>query len=260
MDHQSLTNVLEIFRAFKNHNKGHSAANLVKTWCKNSPSEAEILRVSCYILEEIYKAKSVISSSNLTDEAKEGLLGHLSRLEKAFSLEGINNPTSNYISDYKGAISHFVILLSASGLNTERTVPDEASTLITEIEQMIDAFSDPAIDPLVRDTARRHLQILATMLRHIPIFGLEAALTSYFELMMKIRRVETGASKETKSKVNGFWTSMEKWAGRLSSIDKIWNAGARAIRSCPTSWCKLVSVITTTSGFSRMVMLPRRAG
>ncbi len=30
--------------------------------------------------------------------------------------------------------------------------------------------------------------------------------------------------------------------------------------SCPTSWCKLVSVITTTSGFSRMVMLPRRAG
>jgi hypothetical protein len=40
----------------------------------------------------------------------------------------------------------------------------------------------------------------------------------------------------------------------------IFLSAGKSAGSCPTSWCKLVSVITTTSGFSRMVMLPRRAG
>lgn len=57
------------------------------------------------------------------------------------------------------------------------------------------------------------------------------------------------------------------WNDSIDNVIRFIKTGAHRFytsvggrRSCPTSWCKLVSVITTTSGFSRMVMLPRRAG
>jgi hypothetical protein len=77
--------------------------------------------------------------------------------------------------------------------------------------------------------AEKHLIILATFLRHIPVFGLEGAMTSYLEMMTRIRRAEVGASPAAKAKFEPVWSAMTRWSERIGAVDKVWNAGARVM-------------------------------
>lgn len=228
MNDQSLGNVLAILRWISKVNKGTQVASLLNTWVGGELSETQVLKVAGYIQEQIAEAQAFFDASNLSAEAKAGLSSSLARLRATFSLSGLRGDLSA-AGDVSSAISNFVILMDSLGLSQRTDPPAEAAELVSEIAELMTAFKDVAIDPIVRDTAQRHLQILSTLLQHIPVFGLEAALATYFELMLKVRRTENGASEATKAKVSPLWDVMEKWSARLGTIDKLWNAGARAV-------------------------------
>jgi len=229
MDSQSLTNVLAILRLLGAGNNNISTADMVRQWAGNDPSEEAVLKVASYVLEQVEMARSVIEASGLVAEAKTGVMETLNQLRGAFSIVGIHTAFGSFMKNIPSSISNLVILLSAAGLPASISVPEEASSLIAEIADVMALFDDPAIDPPVRDVAKRHLQILSTLLQHIPIFGLEPALTTYFELMMKVRRADTGSSDDAHKQTAGLWDRMKEWGGRIDTIDKIVNSGARLL-------------------------------
>jgi len=225
MDAQSLTNVLGILRLMNARNT--KTLDVIKGWCGGGAQQEVHLRVACYVQEQIRLAQEVIASSQLTDEAKAGVSGTLTGMSNAFSLENLNSPFTNHVGNVTGSISNFVILLSASGISESTALPEDLSNLIREIADTMTLFDDATIDPAVRDVAKRHLQILSTLLQHIPIFGLEAALTSYFELMMKVRRTDSGSSEASHAKTAPIWDKMKAWGSRLDSIDKLINGAVK---------------------------------
>jgi len=225
MDAQSLSNVLGILRLM--NAKNTKTLDVIKGWCGADATEEVYLRVACYVQEQIRLAQAVIASSQLTEEAKAGVNGTLTGMSNAFSLGHLGTPFNNHVGNVAGSISNFVILLSASGIGESARQLPEVSDLVREITETMTLFDDPAIDPAVRDVAKRHLQILSTLLQHIPIFGLEAALTSYFELMMKVRRTDSGSSETSHAKTASIWARMTTWGERFDSIDKIINGAVR---------------------------------
>jgi hypothetical protein len=229
VDSQSLRSVLAILRMMKEHKKNQSPADLIAVWAGKTVDDAARLRVACYIVEQVSIAQTVIANSQLTEEAKAGVTGTLRGLKACFSVSGLTTQYGSHLPEIEGAIANFVILLSAAGIIEAPAVPPEADEIIAEIEAVMAAFEDPQIDPAVRDVAKRHLLILATLLRHIPVFGIEAAMGSYFDLMMKIRRADIETSEESQKKTSSLWDKMGTWSGRFDTIDKLWNHGARLI-------------------------------
>lgn len=232
MDTQSLTNVLAIMREMTNGQAGlDTGRNVInRLGGAQALSENLVLRIADHILEQLILARQVVSNSSMRPEAKVGVQQIISGLESAFSITYLQSSWHQHIMNLPGAISSFVILLDAAGIPEPSGVPEEASELILDINKILSAINDPELDPVVRSVAEKHLLILATFLKHIPVFGLEGAMTSYFELMTRIRRAEVGSSPEAKAKFEPVWKAMTRWSERLGSIDKVWNAGARVIQ------------------------------
>ena len=220
MDYQSLTNVLAVLRYVKSKGPNHTGVDLLRMLAletKAHPSDSAVARMASQIIEQIEDAEIVIGLSQLDDEAKHGVQASLNKVSNAFSLKQLNNNTQGVIGDVSAAISNLVILLSASGVKTTTQPPTEATDLAAEVEKLIAEFDNGALDPLVRETAKQHLQILATMLRHLPIFGVEAAMATYFELILKVKaadsattEVQKKAAKPLMEKIGAFAEGLKK--------------------------------------------------
>lgn len=229
MDDQSLRSVLGILRLLNEGNTGHSAYSEIRRWCGDEVTDLHVVKVASYIIEQASLARTVIENSQLPDEAKRGILATINCVAAAFSLEQGNGAWTGHIRDVSAAISNIVILLGAMGIDTNREPPTEVAELASDISEMMRAFDDAELDPAVRDIGKRHLAILATLLQHIPVFGLEPALTTYFELLMKIRRADAGSTEKSHSKFVSLFESIKTFGERLSAIDKVWNSGARLL-------------------------------
>lgn len=231
MDSQSLTNCLAVLREMTNGEVSSDSGEAVikRLAGKVNLSDNVTLRLADHLLEQINLAVVVIRNSPMRAEAKAGVAQVLNGMSSAFSLQGLRAPWNRYVQNLTGSISNLVILLDAANVEERSEIPVEASELILDLEDTLQKVNDPALDSVVRDIAAKHLTILATLLRHIPVFGLEGALTGYFELMARVRRAEVGASPEAKEKFAPIWVKMTKWSERLGTIDKIWNAGAKIV-------------------------------
>lgn len=227
VDQQPLVNVLGILRLLR-AGEGRPTLDLIANWTDRPVvGQSELLRIAAYVFDQVEAASTVIESSQLGDEAKMGIRRSLDGLRNAFALPHLSGPAVNQIGDIGGAIANFVILLSAMHIETDPQSAQEAEDLAKEVDALRDAFNDEGLDPLVRSTAKKHLEILATLLRHIPVFGLEAALVTYFELITKLRRADIHTSEKSKSKLNPLFDRINEWGKRLKAMDDTWNSGAR---------------------------------
>lgn len=235
MDSQSLANVLSLLRLIKADQSGRNAIDLINSWAGMPIPESTVLKIASYLSEQIESAQIVIRNSQLSEEAKEGLLATLERMRAAYSISGMQSPPRNHISDVASAVSNFAILLSAINVSSGPETPQEAKDIIKDINELMGAFEDEAIDPILRDVAKKHLATLSTLLQHVPIFGIEAALTAYFDMVMKLRRAETKAGPATKGKMDKLWGELKKMSDRLGVLDKLFNQGARALEKANES-------------------------
>jgi len=229
MDDRSLRCILEILRKLQSQSHNMISAQFIELMAGSPVDPATTLRIASYILELISQARSVIDNSNLVDEAKAGVIAALSALEAQFNIRAMGSAINQIQPNLPGYISNFVILLSAAGLPTSETIPDEAKELADEIDEFSGSFDDVQLDPVVRDIAKKHMAVLSTLIRHIPVFGLEAALTSYFELVAKLRRADSKSTDESKRKLDGMMEQVKKWGERLKSLDDMITTGANLL-------------------------------
>lgn len=232
MDDQSLRNILFLYRHLRNgpqHQQQETAVAAIGRLVGDKVAGSSILKVAAYLVEQTSLAKIVIDKSRLSPEAKQGILANISGLSRAFSLENINKPWRQSTEDIGGAITNLVILLSSIGVDADITNPDDANALAADVRSMMTKFEDGDIDPDVRDVAARHLQILVVLLENLPIFGIEAAMSIYFEMVVRLRRADIGASEASHSKTSSMFDKIKTWGERLNSIDGVWNAGARLL-------------------------------
>lgn len=226
VDDQSLRNVLAILRKIQRGNTHASAIQFITGLAGNSVGPAATARVAAYIIDQVDQCREVIDNSQLVDEAKAGVRSALNEISRTFSLENMGASLAPLHANSAGYISNFVILLSASGIAIAEELPKEAKDLAAEIDEFSTKFDDLQLDPLVREIARKHLTILATLIRHIPVFGLEAALQSYFELTLKLRRADSKSSEQAKGKLDDLMGALKTWGERLKSLDDAVNTGA----------------------------------
>ncbi len=248
MDDQSLRNVLAILRMIQIDGSDHDGASVSaiqfirylatgvrprnrvnRNRLDREDDGVSLARVAAYLLDQFSEARQVIDSSQLVEEAKVGVRSALTALNNAFQIGALRNSLGPLANSAPGYISNFVILLSAAGLPVNETVPAEAKDLAAEIDEVAARFSDKAIDPVVREIAAKHLATLATLLRHIPVFGVEAALQSYFELLMKLRRADSKSTPESKSRLDSLMASVKSWGDKLQTLDGMINTGANLL-------------------------------
>lgn len=228
MDTQSLANVLEMLRRLKEEAPSVTVLTVLTKWTQPTQSDpGSVLRMAYHVQEQLRAAHAVISNIQLPDEAKAGVRHTLDTLSSSFSLKELNSPAKQGLSNIEGPISNFVMHLSMAGVSERHKVPPEAVEFAKEVEAMMAQFDDAALDPVIRDIAKRHLATLATLLRNIPIFGVEAAMAAYFEMIILLRRASVNTSKESKSKTTALFETLETWRDRFETIDKLWNIGVR---------------------------------
>lgn len=229
MSDNYIGNMLGLLRLIKKTHapgEGQAALTYLQTWADAVVTAQQSLRIAAYILDQASGAESLIIGSSLDDEAKAGLIQTTTAIKSAFSLLGLQQAVNAHLPALDAAISNFAILSSATGASAKIKNTTELDSLLVDVDVMIQSVKSSAMDPIVRDTAIRHLVILRTLLGSVDALGIDSAMAAYFELVIRLRRAEGAASATTKTEVKGIWASIEKWAGRLNLIDKAINDGS----------------------------------
>lgn len=230
MSDNYVSNVLNLLRLIKKTNlTGQSTLAYLNQWAGADVSDSIVLRLCAYVQDQCDGALSLIAQSKLTEEAKTGLLQTVTSLKLGFTMAQFNGALSNHLPQIDSVISQFAILESVSGLHQEISRSSELEDLIEEVEQVKASFEDAEIDPLVASTAKKHLHVLLTLLRDVEALGLDAAMVAYAELIIRLRRVDAGASETARAKTAKLWPTINKWTERFSSIDKAINSGGNLL-------------------------------
>jgi hypothetical protein len=221
---KALLNVLALLRTIKAHPEHAQGLSLLQYWSATDHAEPVVLRLSAYTQEQCDEGIRWVNDSGLPDEAKAGLLQTLNGLKAAFAIANVQNALAHYLPQIDSAIAQFSLLTAGLGLQ-QPNKPSELDDLIREIEEVLTSFGDGSVDAAVADTARKHLQVLLTLLRNVEILGVDAALAAYFELVVRLRRAESHASPPTREKLKALWPKIEQWTGRLTIIEKALESG-----------------------------------
>lgn len=240
MDTQHLLNVLSMLRLMKGKNSENAtAASLITRWAGQAVNEPLTLKIAAHIQEEIALSVLSLEKARLSDEAKEGILPKLKRLQEGFGMANLNTAIRQFAPDVSGMITTIAVVTEASGVEPQAEQSEEADSLIRSIEETIAAL-DPDMDPILRDIAIRHMQVLVAMLQNLRIFGSEIAYTAYFELLKKIERADAFSSDTDREKAKPFIDRIKGWGEVMASIQKIWDAGSGII----TAGAKLVPLLS----------------
>jgi hypothetical protein len=223
--------VLGILRLIREANPNHTAAQLIQEWAGDKAviSQSAILKVASYVTEQVDEAKVIIANSDIDPESRHGVDKALEGLTNAFSLGNLGAHPRQKMGDVSVAISSVKILLQSGGLSVGSETPEDAVELAKQVEELMNAFNDGDLDPNVREIAKRHLQILATMLRHLPIFGLEAAMTTYFELVLRVKRANEASGASQKAAAKPLLERIKSVGATMKSWDDMWTVAVKWI-------------------------------
>ena len=225
MTANAVGNVLGILRLLRSGNYGNPIFNHVSDWCGGPIDPIKVAKVCGYVLENAFAAETQIQLSQLSDEAKAGLLQTVDSLKQAFLFNQMNNSLQHYFPALDASISSFAILVSASGLSEGLANAAEIDELVTDIEVAYANLDQMDLHPLVRETAKRHIAVLVTLLKNAQSLGVDAAMAAYFELMIHLKRAEQAKPTNEKATDSAFWNTLKEWGSRLTTISDITDKG-----------------------------------
>ena len=226
----SLTNVLAILRQFKTTadlNLEYPTLEFMKRWA-GTDDNLTIGRFLVSVQENVQNAQMIVARSRLTDEAKTGLLSTISSLTEAFSVGGLQNPVKAYIPSLDSAITNFAIVTSSLDIDVSTDALNDILKFTEELDEFLDSIHEFDLSDSLRETASRHILVLAAMLRNVQAVGFDAALASYYEMLLALRK-ERPAEPDNESKATGFWDQLKLWGGRLETISKVMETAGAAI-------------------------------
>jgi hypothetical protein len=223
--------VLGLLRRLKSTSdltRGNSAQQYVEVWARGGGQEAQF-RILITIQQNLVEARQVIEASGLSDEAKGGLYATIDSLIATFAIGNFQGAVSNYLLDLDTAITIFSVITSAIDFDVPEQFVTERDELVNDLNLFIEELASLDVDERLRDTARRQVSLLIALLRNAEAIGVEAALASYYEMVIKLRNrsaANPDSQSEGKSK---FWSTIKSWSDRLDSLSKIYDIGQRLL-------------------------------
>ena len=226
-----LLNVLNILRLLKASGRmGNQTYETLLIWVGGEKLTSAALKMAAYMHEQCEGAIIILQQSNLTTEAKEGLTQTVVQLASAFSMSNLNSAPNSFLPQIEAAISQFAIIVSITGKDLRASENVELVQLLSEVEAVRERFNQIGVDPLVADIANKNLHVLATMLRNVDALGLDSALSCYYEMIIRLKRADDGASPASKSKSSELWDKIKSWQERFTSIDQAVNTGSSLLQ------------------------------
>jgi hypothetical protein len=132
------------------------------------------------------------------------------------------------------SLSSFSILASVRGaVPTALDIP-EVLSLVKEIDALRETLQTYDLDPIVFETAMRHLTLLSSLLRNVDAFGVDSAMVAYTELLLRFRRASTEPTEKSKAGIERVWAQIEQWTGRLTIIEHAINSGTSILSHLPS--------------------------
>ncbi len=208
----------------------HTPRDHILSWFpNNAEGERHVARVCANIADLVDAADALIGSANISERAKTGLLQTTSGIRNAFYYPNVvhSGSVSNHLPALDAQITGFSLLTSAYRIE-QPPKPPEVDDLVADVDAMIVAFKHNSLDPVVSGVARRHLTLLATMLRHIEVFGVTSALATYYEMMLRLRDAGE-ASSPAAATAEKFWPTLQKWSSRLKLIKEAYDTATKGV-------------------------------
>lgn len=228
MDAQHLMNVLGMLRVLRDMKNMQNAVVVIKQWAGKDISDAAVLRIAAHISEEVSLAADTLEAAHLSDEVKSGIVPKVRRFADGFAIGALNNDFKHCCPDIPGMITTIAVVVEASGISPTPDPPHEVQDLISEIQDLVGKL-DGDLDPVVKSAIRQHAQILVAMLQNLKIFGVEIALSSYYELIRKVQRADEQSSEPDQAKAKPLLERIKGWASALNTIHEIWDNGTKVI-------------------------------
>ena len=220
--------VLRKIKATQHLGPQHSTLTYLTEW-SGATEPYVALAMAMAIQEQLRGAQSIIEASSLSDEAKSGLLVTITGLTNAFSLAGLNGAQSQFLPSIDPAITNFAIIASVASKADTDSLKDTLSDLTKEIDELAERVKIAEIDPMLRETIVRHLFILTAMLRNVEAVGIDAAVSAYFELLVRVRRAEKFSSEDSKKAMSGVWPKINALGEKLGKISGLLETGMKLV-------------------------------
>lgn len=252
MSTNPLANFLALLRLIRETHPSHAPLTMFQLWAgdANAPTSA-VVKIAAYAIEQAEAAETYIRATQLSDEAKQGLIHTTASLKTAFELQNIGSqPVSAFMPALDAGISQFAILISAAGLDREPAPITEIADLVAAVDELLSSLDQVELDDHVRETARRHLAVLKALLQHTDALGVDAAMASYYELVLRLRSADSNASAASKERMAKLWPEIERWAGRLAIIDQMYTQGGHLLGELGRPAQLLVSHIPALPGLA----------
>jgi hypothetical protein len=226
-----LGNFLGLLRLIKETGPGNAPLTLFRAWTGvENPPASMVVKLAGYAIEQAEATEAYIKATQLSEEAKQGLLQTAASLKTAFELQHLaGNAISGFIPALDAAISQYAILISAAGLDQVAPPTSEVTDLVADLDKFTSSLGAAELDPLIRETAERHVAVLKVLLQNINALGVEAALAAYSELVFRLRSADLTSSEKSKHTMATVWPEIERWAGRLTIIDQAYTQGGHLL-------------------------------
>jgi hypothetical protein len=226
-----LGNFLSLLRLIKQTDPGHPPLEMFKKWTGiPDPPTSMVVKLAAYTIEQAEATEAYIKATQLSDEAKQGLLQTAAALKRAFELQHLpGQAVANFLPALDAAISQYAILISAAGLDQTPPPTAEVSDLVADLDRFTDSLAKAELDPLVRETAEKHIAVLKMLLQNVAALGVEAVLAAYSELLFRLRSADLTGSETSRKIMSGVWPEIERWAGRIAIIDQAYSKGGHLL-------------------------------
>ena len=225
MTANAVGNVLGILRLLRSGDYGNPIVQHVSDWCGGPIDPIKVAKVAGYVLENVEAAEGQINLSQLTVEAKQGLLQTTGSLKSAFLFSHMNNSLQSFFPALDTSVTSFAILASAWGFSDFPIAADEIASLVSDIQATCATLDDVDIHPLVRETAKRHISVLLALLSNAQALGVDAAMAAYFELLVHLRRADQSIPEDQQQGTKPLWDKVKEWGARITTISEIANKG-----------------------------------
>jgi hypothetical protein len=225
MNASAINHLLQVARmvrdAAKKTGNGATAVTALQAERGLLSDTPEFFKTISEIQKQLDDAKRLIESDGRMDsEGRDGLIQQIMQMKQMFSPPGLNNNTTSYVPNADVLVSQFAII---SGFYSDSPAPyagTEAGIgeLIAEIDQLEGVISSSDQPPEVVGLINSQLDALKFFIRNVDLLGFDAAYSAYFDLVIRLRRVEKNVPA-TGAILAEVWPSVERWAGRLAIIE-----------------------------------------
>jgi hypothetical protein len=227
---QSLAYVLGVLRRFKSTagmSVGNTTLDYIQKWVGGS-NAAAVAKVQISVLENTKIASSVVTNSRLSEEAKIGLLHTLAQMETMFSAGQITGSVQAYFPALDSAITNFAIVTSHIQASVSAESIEAAKNLASEIDDLISQIDSLSSDQVQREICRRHLNALSGLLKNIDAFGVDTALSAYYDMILSLRK-DLRTQTEDSSNGDGIWAKIKSIGGKLKDLNDLVETGAKIL-------------------------------